>query len=185
LAQAANESRESAGFRENILFTHRGLSGPAVLQLSSYWRPGEWVTANLCPQVELYDALREAQRQSPTQQIQTFLGHYLARKLVQVFLSEADTGRNLASFSHAELQRIADQFAQWRFLPAGTEGYRTAEVTLGGVDTQALSSKTLVCRAIPGLYFIGEVVDVTGQLGGYNFQWAWASGFAAGQALCP
>lgn len=171
------------GFRENILFTHRGLSGPAVLQLSSYWQPGQHVCANLVPQQDLSEALYQAQQQTPTQQVQTVLGRLLAKKLVQAMLPPTEQGRTLASYRRAELQQLAERFAAWRFLPAGTEGYRTAEVTLGGVDTRQLSSKTMACTSLPGLYFIGEVVDVSGQLGGYNFQWAWASGHAAGTAL--
>lgn len=171
------------GFRENILFTHRGLSGPAVLQLSSYWKPGQHVCANLVPQLDLFDELCQAQQQTPNQQVQTVLGRLLAKKLVQAMLPVAEHGRTLASYRRIELEQLAERFSAWRFLPAGTEGYRTAEVTLGGVDTRQLSSKTMACTSIPGLYFIGEVVDVSGQVGGYNFQWAWASGHAAGTAL--
>ncbi|MCP5161475.1 MAG: NAD(P)/FAD-dependent oxidoreductase [Hahellaceae bacterium] len=176
---------EHAAFRENILFTHRGLSGPAVLQFSTYWKPGQRVQVDLCPHEELYEALIQERTANPSVHLHTFLGYRLPKKLVQIFLEHTPEGphesRPLATYSNQQLSEIANLFKNWQWLPAGTEGYRTAEVTVGGVDTNELSSKTMEAKKVPGLYFIGEVVDVTGQLGGFNFQWAWASGYAAGE----
>lgn len=171
-------------FRENILFTHRGLSGPGVLQISSYWRPGEVVSINLLPDIELFDELKSAQKAKPKTQIATVLAETLTKKLSDTlcrlwFGDIAD--KPLAELSNDSLARIAEQFHQWQLKPTGTEGYRTAEVTLGGLDTDEVSSKTFETKKMPGLYFIGEVLDVTGHLGGFNFQWAWASGYACGQ----
>lgn len=168
-------------FRENILFTHRGLSGPAILQISSYWQPGEEIVINMLPEINMEEYLKLAQQQYPQKQLNSVLRHLLPKRLVEVLISEDISTRMLQSFSHRELQKIAVQLNAWHIKPNGTEGYRTAEVTLGGVDCDALSSKTLEVQSIPGLFFIGEVLDVTGWLGGYNFQWAWSSGFAAGQ----
>lgn len=172
-------------FREDILFTHRGLSGPATLQLSSYWRAGEPVNLSLLPDQNVTERLLSWKQQNPKTLLRTHLDHLLARKLVleleQLWWPElAETA--LAEWPHVWLEAVAQKLESWVLKPAGTEGYRTAEVTLGGVDTRDLSSKTME-SVIPGLFFIGEVVDVTGQLGGFNFQWAWSSGFVAGQAL--
>lgn len=172
-------------FREDILFTHRGLSGPAALQLSSYWRPGESIQANLLPEQPVFELLLNWKQQHPRTLLRTHLDHLLPRKLVleleKLWWPElAETA--LAEWPRVWLEAIAQKLDRWTLKPAGTEGYRTAEVTLGGVDTCDLSSKTME-SAIPGLFFIGEVVDVTGHLGGFNFQWAWSSGFVAGQAL--
>lgn len=174
-------SNSRATFRENILFTHRGLSGPAILQISSYWQPGETVTINLLPDHELIEELKQAQQQHPQQQIKTVLGKHLPKRLITTFITEAQQEKSLANTSHKEFEAIAHTLQQWQIKPAGTEGYRTAEVTTGGVDCDAISSKTLEANDVKGLYFIGEVLDVTGWLGGYNFQWAWASGWCAGQ----
>jgi len=172
-------------FREDLLFTHRGLSGPAVLQISSYWRPGEPVNAALLPDQNVLEFLLNWKKQHPRTLLRSHLDHLLPRKLVleleQLWWPElAETA--LAEWPHVWLEAVAQKLESWTLKPAGTEGYRTAEVTLGGVDTRDLSSKTME-SAVPGLYFIGEVVDVTGHLGGFNFQWAWSSGFVAGQAV--
>lgn len=168
-------------FKEDMLFTHRGLSGPAVLQISSYWLPGEAITMNLLPEYNLYDVLKSAKQTQPHKQLKTILSEYLPKRLLEVFLAASDAEKKMADFSHQRLEDIANQFNSWFVKPNGTEGYRTAEVTLGGVDCDAISSKTMEAINVPGLYFIGEVMDVTGWLGGFNFQWAWSSGWAAGQ----
>lgn len=172
-------------FLENMLFTHRGLSGPAVLQISSYWKPGKSLLINLLPNFQLSDYLREQQATRPKILLTTLLGELLTKNIAQSLCDWWNTqwngNRSLNQYTPKEIDAIATQFQQWKILPAGTEGYRTAEVTLGGVDTNCLSSKTMEVKTQPGLYFIGEVVDVTGHLGGFNFQWAWASGNAAGE----
>jgi predicted Rossmann fold flavoprotein len=170
-------------FREFILFTHRGLSGPAVLQLSSYWQPGEAIHINLLPDIDLLDVLKYARDATPLKQLSTLLCTYLPKRVVDVWLPDEWLLKKLADMSNRDLERLATQFNAWGIKPNGTEGYRTAEVTLGGVDCNALSSKTMAANDVPGLYFIGEAVDVTGWLGGYNFQWAWSSGWAAGQVV--
>lgn len=167
-------------FREALLFTHRGLSGPAILQISSYWREGEAITLLLQPELDFLDLLKTARRDNGRQAVQTVLGQYLPKRLAQYWTERHGLEKPLADLSDKVLGRVADGLRHWQIKPAGSEGYRTAEVTLGGVDTQALDSKTMQAKAVPGLYFIGEAVDVTGWLGGYNFQWAWASGHAAG-----
>jgi len=187
----AAEVRVTCGeqsFTENILFTHRGLSGPAILQISSYWQPGQTVTVNLLPHMDLVAYLTQQQQARPKVLLTTLMSELLTKSIAQCFCdSLASTSQTLADirpinqYTPKELQAIADVFQQWEFMPAGTEGYRTAEVTLGGVDVDCLSSKTMEAKNQPGLFFIGEVVDVTGHLGGFNFQWAWASGFAAAQ----
>ena len=174
-------SHGQASFRENILFTHRGLSGPAILQISSYWQAGETVNINLLPDLDLGNELKQAQQQHPQQQIKTLLAKHLPKRLVSTFIAEAMLDKTLADTSHKDFDAIAETLQGWQVKPAGTEGYRTAEVTTGGVDCDAISSKTLAAKDVPGLYFIGEVLDVTGWLGGYNFQWAWSSGWCAGQ----
>jgi hypothetical protein len=170
-------------FNEAALFTHRGLSGPAILQISSFWREGEAITLDLDPEARLFEALR-AQRQSQGRRnLTTELGHHLPAKLVGHLAPALGLSGNLADQSDARLAEITGALRSWTLKPTGTEGYRTAEVTLGGIDTGGLSSKTMESRHLPGLYAIGEAVDVTGWLGGYNFQWAWSSGWAAGQAI--
>lgn len=168
-------------FRENILFTHKGLSGPAVLQISSYWKPGNTVEVCLLPEIDLFDVLKAAQQSAPKKQLQTILNQHFPQRVVSAFINEEVSQQPLQSFKHAELERIANLFQKWRFIPSGTEGYKKAEVTLGGVDTNEISSKSFEAKKVKGLYFIGEVLDVTGHLGGFNFQWAWASGYCAGQ----
>ena len=174
-------SNGDACFRENILFTHRGLSGPAILQISNYWQPGEAIEINLLPDHDLLAELKQAQQQHPQQQVKTWLGNQLPKRVVSSFVDDAVADKNLADTSHQQFENIAKNLQQWPLKPNGTEGYRTAEVTLGGVDCGELSSKTMEATQVSGLYFIGEVVDVTGWLGGYNFQWAWSSGWCAGQ----
>ncbi len=169
-------------FPEDMLFTHRGLSGPAILQISSFWLPGDPVTVNLSPEQNVANFLEETQQKHPDQELKTALTRLLPKRLVEKLLEQnLLTNQPLKALNAKSRQRIADVLHQFVFKPNGTEGYRTAEVTLGGVDTDELSSKTMEAKKQPGLYFIGEVVDVTGWLGGYNFQWAWSSGWVAGQ----
>ncbi|MFV0450343.1 MAG: NAD(P)/FAD-dependent oxidoreductase [Vibrio sp.] len=169
-------------FKEALLFTHRGLSGPSVLQISSYWKPGQAITINLVPEVDVDELLTRSREKHPNQTLKNTLARVLPKRLVEVFIErKLLVDKPLKQFNPKELQAIKETLEQWRVAPNGTEGYRTAEVTLGGVDTDVLSSKTMQCKAIKGLFFVGEVMDVTGHLGGFNFQWAWASGFVAGQ----
>ncbi len=168
-------------FREGLLFTHRGLSGPSILQISSYWRDGQAITINLAPDTDVFAVLKARKDKTPKQEIQTVLTEMLPKKLAHGLCDIAGAKGRLADLPHKMLQKIAAHINAWNIVPSGTEGYRTAEVTLGGVDTQCLSSKTMETKTHKGLYFIGEVVDVTGHLGGYNFQWAWSSGYVAGQ----
>jgi len=170
-------------FVENLLFTHRGLSGPAMLQISSYWNPGDSLTIKLLPEIELDAVMKEAVIQSPELQLQTLLKKYLPKSVISVFLPEQFRQAKLKTLLHQQLKNIVDALQHWKVKPNGTEGYRTAEVTLGGVDCDEVSSKTFESNKQQGLYFIGEVLDVTGWLGGYNFQWAWSSGWAAGQVV--
>ena len=174
-------SNQRISFRENILYTHRGLSGPAILQISSYWLPGESISINLLPDINLAEMLKEAQQQHPQQQLKNYLAHHLPKRVIDALVEESLSDKALQTLSHKEFKSVADQLQNWTIKPNATLGYRTAEVTLGGVDCDTLSSKSMESRTIPGLYFIGEVVDVTGWLGGYNFQWAWSSGWCAGQ----
>ena len=176
-------SCKQQSFREAMLFTHRGLSGPAMLQISSYWHPGDTLTINLLPDINLFELLKSAQKQQPNTVLKTFISQYLPKRQVAVWLGAALENKPLQSCSHKQLQTIGNLFQQWKIKPNSTEGYRTAEVTLGGIDCNMISSKTFQTKHIDGLYFVGEVLDVTGWLGGYNFQWAWASGFAAGHAV--
>ena len=171
----------SRSFKENLLFTHRGLSGPAILQISSYWLPGEDLRINLLPDVDLLDLLKEKRKLGSQSKLQSFLGDFLPRRVLQTLLDEASLELILANCADRQLQQIAAVLQDWRIKPNGSEGYRTAEVTLGGVDCDAVSSKTLESLQVPGLFFVGEVLDVSGWLGGYNFQWAWSSGWCAGQ----
>lgn len=168
-------------FKEALLFTHRGLSGPSVLQISSYWKPGQAVTINLVPEVDVDELLTRSREKHPNQTLKNTLARVLPKRLVEVFIErKLLVDKPLKQFNPKELEAIRETLEQWRVVPNGTEGYRTAEVTLGGVDTDVLSSKTMECKDIKGLYFVGEVMDVTGWLGGYNFQWAWSSGYVAG-----
>ena len=170
-------------FDESILFTHRGLSGPAILQISSYWREGDAISVNLIPDGTGYDRLRARRAKDGRKAIGTVLGDLLPGRLAAYWTEQNGLSGNLADWSDKRLTELTDQIAAWSLTPSGSEGYRTAEVTLGGVDTATLSSKDMSSTLIPNLYFIGEVVDVTGWLGGYNFQWAWSSGAAAGRAI--
>jgi len=173
-------------FHEAMLFTHRGLSGPVVLQISNYWEPGKSVVVDLLPDIDTEALLLEAKRSRAKVLIRTLVGEHLPKSISQELeslwwpeLKDIPVGE----CSNSKLSAIAAQLNSWELVPAGTEGYKTAEVTLGGVDTDGLSSKTLEAKDQPGLYFVGEVVDVTGHLGGFNFQWAWSSGYACGQVL--
>ena len=170
-----------AAFDEAMLFTHRGLSGPAILQISSYWREGGEIRIDMAPGVDLFEVLRRARTTQGRQAPQTVLAEHLPRRLAQLVCESEGAEGNMADAPDKLLRRLADAVQAWQVKPVGSEGYRTAEVTLGGVDTTCLDSRTMQAKAVPGLYFIGEVVDVTGWLGGYNFQWAWASGWSAGQ----
>ncbi len=170
-------------FREALLFTHRGLSGPAILQISSYWREGDAITVDIEPEIDLAAHLKRAKQVNGRQSAQTALGEILPKRLAQYIVEREGVSGNMAGLSDKLLGRLAEAAQNWSLRPSGSEGYRTAEVTLGGIDTTALDSRSMQAKAVPGLYFIGECVDVTGWLGGYNFQWAWASGFAAGEAL--
>ena len=184
LAVDVDMAVNGVSFRENLLFTHRGISGPAALQLSSYWQPGQPIDINLLPSVNIHRLLLDYKLSNAKSLLRNLLSQHLAKALVVelqhlYWADHADTA--IAEIPDAVLNQIAEQLTRWQLKPSGTEGYRTAEVTLCGVDTDHLSSKTMECKTQPGLFFIGEVMDVTGHLGGYNFQWAWASGYAAGQ----
>ena len=168
------------GFDEAMLFTHRGLSGPAVLQVSSYWREGEAIHVDLLPGRDVAADLRAARGKVA---LRTVLGRWLPERLARHLEEAAGVTGTMAELPGAVLDRVAAGVRDWRLVPVGSEGYRTAEVTLGGVDTAALDGRTMEAKGVPGLYFVGEVVDVTGWLGGYNFQWAWSSGWAAGQVI--
>ncbi|WP_354669082.1 NAD(P)/FAD-dependent oxidoreductase [Rhizobium sp. SSA_523] len=170
-------------FREALLFTHRGLSGPSILQISSYWREGEEVALTLLPEIDLLARLKQARKENGRQALQTVLAEMLPRRLAQHFGDVLNLAGPLADQSDRKLQAAAEAIQNWQLRPAGSEGYRTAEVTLGGVDVNAIDSRSMEAKAVPGLYFIGECVDVTGWLGGYNFQWAWASGHVCGEAV--
>lgn len=169
------------GFAEALLFTHRGLSGPVVLQISSYWRQGDTITVDLLPGTDVFQTLKKAKATQPKKEVQTVLVQILPKRLAQRIAQWAACEGRLAEMSDKSLWRLAEQINAWQLTPNGSEGMRTAEVTVGGVDTKELSSKTMEVKSVPGLYFIGEAVDVTGHLGGFNFQWAWASGHACGQ----
>ncbi len=168
-------------FRENILVTHQGLSGPAILQISSYWNPGEPISIDLLPDSSASELL--ARELTSSRELKTILGQHWPARFAQAWTDLNGGSKPLRQYSNRALTQLAEDLHHWRLSPTGTEGFRKAEVMAGGVDTAQLSSKNLECRHLPGLHFIGEVVDVTGHLGGYNFQWAWASGYAAGQDL--
>lgn len=179
----ARLSNDRTSFDEALLFTHRGLSGPSVLQLSSFWREGETIRVNLIPDLPLFDLLKEQRQSGGRKALTTELAKHLPGRLVDYLGQHIPMSGNLADQSDAKLADLVTALSEWSLLPSGTEGYRTAEVTLGGINTDNLSSKTMEAKEIPGLYAIGEAVDVTGWLGGYNFQWAWSSGHAAGTAI--
>ena len=170
-------------FDEAMLFTHRGLSGPAILQISSYWREGDDITIAMLPSLDVFEMLRDARKTQGRQMLSTCLSNHLPQRLARTIAEELGIAGTLGDLSDATLRKVEGSVNRWRVRPSGSEGYRTAEVTAGGVDTRALDSRTMAVKAVPGLYFIGEVVDVTGWLGGYNFQWAWSSGWCAGQAV--
>jgi predicted Rossmann fold flavoprotein len=171
----------SISFREKILLTHRGLSGPAILQISSYWKEGDSITINLLPGVEIFSILKEQHHSS--KHLATILDQFLPSRFVRAWREQHGSSKPMNQYTLGDLKTITDAITHWLIHPTGTEGYAKAEVTVGGVDTDEISSKTMEAKKVPGLYFIGEVVDVTGWLGGYNFQWAWSSGWAAGQAV--
>lgn len=170
-------------FAEGLLFTHRGLSGPSILQISSYWREGAEIVVDLAPGTDIAGRLIADKSSNAKQAVQTALSGYLPKRLAAAITEEANLTRPLGDTSDKALRQLGERVNRWRVAPSGSEGYRTAEVTLGGIDTAALNQKTMEVKAQPGLYFIGEAVDVTGWLGGYNFQWAWSSGWSAGQAV--
>ncbi|MBA8880245.1 hypothetical protein FHW16_003965 [Phyllobacterium myrsinacearum] len=170
-------------FAEAMLFTHRGLSGPSILQISSYWREGDTISVAMLPGTKVFEALRAARARNGRQALQTALSELLPKRLAQLIAENSGIQNHLADVSDKQLLAVERAINEWQVKPAGSEGYRTAEVTLGGVDTDGLDQKTMEAKSVKGLYFIGEVVDVTGWLGGYNFQWAWSSGWVAGQAV--
>jgi predicted Rossmann fold flavoprotein len=177
----ASVSYEGTSFRENLLITHRGLSGPAILQISSYWKPGQPISMNLLPESSAIEILRKDE--ASTVELATLLSRYLPKRFAQAWCELFATSKPLRQYGRRELESIAAQLHNFEIIPTGTEGFKKAEVTVGGVSTRELSSQTMESKKVAGLYFIGEVVDVTGHLGGFNFQWAWASGYAAGQNL--
>lgn len=180
----AEVSCNGTTFREGMLFTHRGLSGPSMLQISSYWKEGQELKVNFLPdQKDLLGELKTIRESGVRQEVQTVLSQFVPKKLAQFICEEHGFSGRFAEYSNKTLQAMVQALQDWRVKPSGTEGYRTAEVTLGGVDTQEVSSKTFEAKQVAGLYFIGEVLDITGWLGGYNFQWAWASGHACGQVV--
>ncbi len=183
LSVPARISCNGTAFEEGLLFTHRGLSGPSILQVSSYWRDGDPISVHLMPGMDLLEALQTERSRAGRKDLTTALGAYLPKRLAADRTTAAGLTGNLADQSDAKLRILGDALTNWHLTPTGSEGYRKAEVTLGGVDTDDLQAKTMESRSQSGLYFIGEVVDVTGWLGGYNFHWAWASGVAAGQAI--
>ncbi len=175
-------AQDGTMFKEALLFTHRGLSGPAVLQISSFWRAGQRVTINLVPDANVEELLTRSREKHPNQSLKNTLAKVLPKRFVEVLIERKELiDKPLKQCNDKQLTAIVEYLERWSIVPNGTEGYRTAEVTLGGVDTNSLSSKTMECKQVAGLYFVGEVMDVTGWLGGYNFQWCWSSGFVAGQ----
>jgi len=168
-------------FQEGMLFTHRGLSGPSILQISSYWKQGDNIKVNLSPKLNVYQLLEEKRKLNPKFDILNIVSEILPKRLAQIICSENNVSGNISELSNKILKQLSENINSWLVNPTGSEGYRTAEVTLGGVDTKELSSKTMMSNKHKNLFFIGEVVDVTGHLGGYNFQWAWSSGYVAGQ----
>jgi predicted Rossmann fold flavoprotein len=180
-AERGRPNGETA-FAEGLLFTHRGLSGPSILQISSYWREGEAITARMAPDADVYALLKAAKEENGKQMVHTALGHIIPRRLAESVCEREGVKGKLAEVGDKVLRRLDEAVNGWTVKPVGSEGYRTAEVTLGGVATDDLDQQTMEARAVPGLFVIGEAADVTGWLGGYNFQWAWSSGWAAGQS---
>jgi predicted Rossmann fold flavoprotein len=181
VSQEVIATSSNKDFSEAMLFTHRGLSGPAILQISSYWQPGTWIHINLLPHLNVVDYLQEKQISRPKVELKTLLGELLSKRLAEILCEHWLLNKPINQYTHKELNDVVAALENWPIQPNGTEGYRTAEVTLGGVDTNEISSKTFESKKVPGLFFIGEVLDVTGHLGGFNFQWAWSSGFCCGQ----
>jgi predicted Rossmann fold flavoprotein len=185
LSGVALDARVTSGrtaFEEAMLFTHRGLSGPAILQISSYWREGGEIEVDMAPGVDVFGAIKAARAANGRQGVSTALAEHLPRRVADLLAEHQQLAGTLADISDKRLAVLAEAVNRWRVKPVGSEGYRTAEVTLGGIDTGELDQRTMQAKAVSGLYFVGEAVDVTGWLGGYNFQWAWASGWSAGQA---
>tara|TARA_R110000851_G_scaffold333555_1_gene516515 strand:+ start:9436 stop:10617 length:1182 start_codon:yes stop_codon:yes gene_type:complete len=176
-------AQDGTQFSEALLFTHRGLSGPAVLQISNFWQPGEAISINLLPGESALDKIEFALKHHPKQSLRNTVSQWLPKRLVEALFEESQLDKALNQLGHGEREKLANELNNWSIIMNGTEGYRTAEVTLGGVDSNELSSKTMQANKVPGLYFIGEVMDVSGWLGGFNFQWAWSSGVAAGLAV--
>ncbi len=181
IAVPCTVSNSRQGFKENVLFTHRGLSGPAILQISSYWRPGEAINVDFLPDFDVANMLNTKRANKVMLQVKNVLVERLPKRLIDALIIQKLLVLSLQDISNKQIDEIAQIIHHWKIKPNGTEGYRTAEVTLGGVDCSAISSKTMQCNSVSGLYFIGEVLDITGWLGGYNFQWAWSSGWCAGQ----
>ncbi|WP_421762041.1 NAD(P)/FAD-dependent oxidoreductase [Devosia sp.] len=181
IAIDAKVTANKKSFEEAMLFTHRGLSGPAILQVSSYWREGDPIVIDLFPGGHLGDILKKARAETPKLALQTILSHHMSKRLAQMLAEDLGETRMIGDYSDKAFLRVEDALRRWTIKPTGSEGYRTAEVTLGGIDTDDLDSTTLAARSDPNMFFVGECVDVTGWLGGYNFQWAWSSGWAAGQ----
>ena len=181
LSLAAIVSFNKTIFEEGMLFTHRGLSGPSILQISSYWKLGSNIKINLSPDLDIHKFLEDRKKSNPKQEINTIIAEILPKRLAHMICKENDVSGNISELPNKILKELSDAINAWVIKPIGSEGYRTAEVTLGGIDTNEISSKTMMSIKNPGLFFIGEVVDVTGHLGGYNFQWAWSSGYVAGQ----
>jgi predicted Rossmann fold flavoprotein len=168
-------------FQEGMLFTHRGLSGPSILQISSYWKLGDDIKINLSPKLDIMNFLDDRKNSNPKQDINIIISEILPKRLAYIICNENNVSGNICELSNKILNKLSNSINAWVINPTGSEGYRTAEVTLGGIDTEEISSKTMMSKKHPGLFFIGEVVDVTGHLGGYNFQWAWSSGYVAGR----
>jgi len=183
VAQPAKVSCNGMSFKEPILFTHRGISGPSVLQISSYWRPGSTVEIDLLPDIDLVETLKRQRTEHPRWSLERSLAEHMSKRTAQILCEIWGLSGELGQMSNERIDEIAGAFKHWQVKPSGTEGYRTAEVTIGGVDTNEVSQKTFEAKKAPGLYFIGECLDVTGHLGGHNFQWAWASGFCCGEAV--
>ena len=177
-------AQSGKSFHNQLLFTHRGISGPAVLQISNYWQPTESVEIDLLPNHNVEEEINQAKQHSPKQMLKTILVRLLPKKLVELWIEQGIVQDEvIANISKVRVKNLVDFIHHWQFTPNGTEGYRTAEVTMGGVDTKVISSKTMESNQVSGLYFIGEVLDVTGWLGGYNFQWAWSSAYACSQGI--
>jgi len=168
-------------FRGSVLFTHKGLSGPAILQISNYWQPGDEIIINLLPDIDLANTIKGWQKEKPKTEMKKQIGYLLTQRLAKIFLKSFNYDRPVNQFNEKEISAIAEVFHKWSIYPSGTEGYKKAEITKGGIDTNELSSKTFESKKVKGLFFVGEVIDVTGWLGGYNLQWAWSSGYCAGQ----